>query len=149
MKTPDIILGFDFGTKYIGVAVGQTITKTASPVTTLLAKDGVPQWEEIESLITHWKPTGLIVGIPLNMDDTVQAMTFRARRFMKRLQAKFKLPVHEVDERLSSWEALDRDRSSSSKRKKVKNSDKTLHAKAAAILVEQWMMERIDPIDAP
>jgi putative Holliday junction resolvase len=142
INNPDIILGFDFGTKYIGVAVGQTITRTASPVTTLLALDGIPQWEEIDTLIKRWKPNVLIVGIPLNMDDTVQLMTFRARRFMKRLQAKFKLPTHGVDERLSSWEAKTHDTFSDQKRKRPSFADKTLHAKAAAILVEQWMAEQ-------
>jgi len=142
MQITDIILGFDFGTKHIGVAIGQTITQTASPVTTLSAKDGIPNWEEIARLITQWKPTILIVGIPLNMDDTVQLMTFRARRFMQRLQTKFKLPTFAVDERLSSWEAANSHDAFSGKRKKVKIGDKTLHAKAAAILIEQWMLDR-------
>src|SRR6185437_5451854 len=102
-KPDKIVLGFDFGMKYIGVAVGQSITYSASPLTTLLAKDGIPAWQEVEQLLEKWRPQDLIVGVPLNMDGTQQLLTFCARRFIKRLHARFKLPVYEVDERLTSW----------------------------------------------
>jgi len=71
-----VILGFDFGMKYIGVACGQTITNSASPVACIRAVDGIPNWEEIAALITKWRPTILVVGNPLNMDDTPQDITF-------------------------------------------------------------------------
>ncbi len=130
-KPPKTILGFDFGLKHIGVAVGQSITHTSSPLTTLSAKDGIPNWPEIEALILKWTPNELIVGLPLNMDGSDQRLTFCTRRFIKRLHAKSKLPVHEVDERLSSWEAQ---QYASGKKK-----DNKIHAYAAAILVEQWL----------
>lgn len=127
------VLGFDFGMKHIGVAVGQSITKTASPLITLLAKDGIPNWEQINDLIKQWQPQDLIVGLPLNMDGSQQRLTFCTRRFIKRLQAKFKLPVHEVDERLSSWEA---------KQKTKKPKDPKTHAYVAVLLIEQWFTEQ-------
>lgn len=137
-STPKTILGFDFGMKHIGVAVGQSITHTASPLTTLTARDGIPNWIEIQALIDKWKPQALVVGIPLNMDGTEQLMTCCARRFMHRLQTKFKLPTHEVDERLSSWEAKNR-HFSNIKYSKTKKNEKKIHAESAVILIEQWM----------
>lgn len=129
---PKAVLGFDFGMKYIGVAVGQSVTKTASPLTTLNAKDGIPHWPDIQALIEQWHPNDLVVGIPLNMDGTEQPITFCARRFAKRLENKFYLPVHTVDERLTSWEA---------KARQVKGNKNTLHALAAMIILEQWINE--------
>ena len=98
-------LGFDFGTKRIGVAVGQSITASAQPLKTLKACEGEPQWEAMDSLITQWKPCGLIVGIPLNMDGTEQPITQQARLFIQALTARYHLPVYESDERLSTREA--------------------------------------------
>jgi putative Holliday junction resolvase len=99
------ILAFDFGTSKIGVAVGQTITRTATPLAMLRARHGVPQWSEVSQLINNWKPNVLIVGIPYNMDGTEQAITHAAREFVQQLHAKFSVPVEEVDERLTTVEA--------------------------------------------
>jgi putative Holliday junction resolvase len=137
MQAATVILGFDFGMKYIGVASGQTVTKTATAITAIRATDGIPNWDEIAQLITKWQPTVLIVGIPLNMDDSPQLLTHCATKFANRLKNKFKLPVHLVDERLSTWEAKQR----------LSTRDKDLSAKqlqqvnaeSAAILVEQWL----------
>lgn len=98
-------IGFDFGTKKIGVAVGQTITLTANPLQPLPAIKGVPKWEQIASLVTKWNPKGFIVGIPLNMDATSQPLTAAARKFAMSLYQRFTLPVYEVDERLTTVEA--------------------------------------------
>lgn len=142
-----VILGFDFGMKYIGVAVGQSITKTATPLTALTAKDGVPHWEEIQTLIEEWRPEKLVLGIPLNMDGTEQPLTFAAKSFGKKLQQRFTLPLYFVDERLSTWEATHRLRESGFKAsdsvpgKKTKKEIKSLNAMAAAVLVEQWISE--------
>lgn len=139
-----LVLGFDFGMKYIGVAVGQSITKTAKPLTTLSAQEGIPQWNEIQHLIAEWKPKNLIVGIPLNMDGTEQPMTFKAREFGESLH-QFQLPVYEVDERLSSWEAKNRlfeDESLIKKTKDKKTFIQETNAMAAAILVEQWLRDQ-------
>ena len=78
------LLGFDYGLKNIGVAVGQDLTQTANPLTVIKARDGIPNWDDIEALITEWQPKLLIVGLPLNMDGTEQQMTTAARKFGNR-----------------------------------------------------------------
>ena len=104
-KKNKIILGFDFGLKQIGLAVGQTLTKTARPLIVLKAKDGKPQWQEIQDQIAQWKPDYLVVGLPLNMDGTESEMSARARKFANRLHGRFGCVVELCDERLSSAEA--------------------------------------------
>lgn len=91
--------------KRIGVAVGQTLIQSTRALTTLSAKDGIPNWDEINTLIQTWGPHCLIVGLPLNMDGSYQPMTHAAKRFAKRLTHRFALPVHLIDERLSSVDA--------------------------------------------
>jgi putative Holliday junction resolvase len=102
---PATVLAFDFGVRNIGVAVGQTITRTASAVATLRARDGVPDWNTVDAVLREWRPDLLLVGLPLNMDDTVSAMATRARRFGARLHERYRLRVEMVDERLTSFEA--------------------------------------------
>ena len=106
MSQPRTFLGFDFGMKNIGVAVGQELTNTASPLTVIKAREGIPNWDQIQSLINEWQPQRLIVGLPLNMDGTEQEMSVAARRFGNRLNGRFHLPVEWQDERLSTFEAL-------------------------------------------
>ena len=98
-------LAFDFGSQWIGVATGQKITGTASPLPPLKANDGIPNWDQIQQLIDQWQPDGFIVGIPLNMDGTESEMTLRARKFKNRLHGRYGLPAFEHDERLTSFEA--------------------------------------------
>ena len=105
---PHVLLGFDFGLKRIGVAVGQTVTQTARPLTTLKANDGIPRWEECEKLVKTWQPDAFVVGIPLNMDGTEQRLTYLAKQFANILQERFHLPVYGMDERLSTKEARER-----------------------------------------
>lgn len=107
-KSSHILLGFDFGMKRIGVAVGQTITQTARPLTTLEAKAGVPSWEKLDKLIKIWQPDALIVGIPLNMDGTLQPLTQLAENFAESLKTHYDLPVYGMDERLSTKAARER-----------------------------------------
>jgi len=104
-KNPRILLGFDFGMKRIGVAVGQTVTKTARALTTLQAKQGIPPWELLGKLIKTWQPDALIVGIPLNMDGTRQRLTEAAQQFADSLEERYSLPVYGIDERLSTKDA--------------------------------------------
>jgi len=99
------LLGFDFGLKRIGVAVGQELTRTASPLTTLKAADGNPDWKAIQDLLQTGEPAALVVGGPCNMDGTEHELTRAALRFARRLEGRFRLPVHRVDERLTSVEA--------------------------------------------
>lgn len=134
-----MVLGFDFGMKFIGVATGQDVTNTATPLTSLRALDGIPAWHEIESLINSWKPSAIIVGLPLQMDGATQLTTHCATKFANRLRNKFKIPVHLVDERLSTWEAKQRLKSPTKNPKYQQLPE--LNAIAAAILVEQWLQE--------
>lgn len=105
MSTPKSLLCFDYGLKTIGVAVGQSITHSASPLTELKARDGIPDWQELEKLLNEWRPDLVLVGLPLNMDGSESELSQRARKFSNRLHGRFGLPVEMVDERLSSYEA--------------------------------------------
>lgn len=98
-------LGFDFGLGWIGVAAGQSLTRTASPLPALRARDGIPDWADIDTLIQEWRPIGLVVGMPYNMDGTDSEMGRRANKFRKRLHGRYGLPAESVDERLTSREA--------------------------------------------
>ena len=98
-------LAFDFGTKSIGCAIGQSITGTAQALPAFKAQDGIPNWEAIEKCLKEWKPDVVIVGLPLNMDGTEQDLTLRARKFANRLQGRFGFNVHLQDERLTTTQA--------------------------------------------
>lgn len=104
-KELKVLLSFDFGKKRIGVAIGQTVTQTARPLTTLNAKDGVPEWRDITALMKKWQPDALVVGIPLNMDGTEQPISQAAREFANTLKDQYNLPVFEMDERLTTKDA--------------------------------------------
>ncbi|MDL0430867.1 Holliday junction resolvase RuvX [Marinobacter sp. TBZ242] len=99
------VMAFDFGTRRIGVASGQELLGTGSPVAMLPARDGVPDWDQIGRLLKEWRPDRVLVGLPLNMDDTENDMCARARKFGKRLHGRFHVEVEMVDERLTSFEA--------------------------------------------
>lgn len=99
------LMAFDFGTRRIGVASGQEMLGTGKPLTMLPARDGVPDWDQVERLLKEWKPDRVLVGLPLNMDDTENDMCARARKFGKRLHGRFHVEVEMVDERLTSFEA--------------------------------------------
>ncbi len=98
-------LAFDFGTGRIGVAVGQAMTGTATPLSPISARDGIPDWTALDPLIDDWAPDALVVGIPLNMDGSISEMARRARKFANRLQERYRRPCYLIDERLSTREA--------------------------------------------
>jgi len=100
------ILAFDYGTKHIGVAVGQTTTGTSSPLTILnVQREGPDIWRTIVQLVEEWKPDRLLVGQPLNMDGTPSEMMKKVNKFYIKLQAQTDIPCELVDERLTSFEA--------------------------------------------
>lgn len=99
------LLAFDYGTKNIGVASGQMITCSANSLAPLKAKDGIPDWNQIEKLLAEWKPDLVLVGLPLNMDETESEFSVRARKFANRIHGRFGVKVEMVDERLTSFEA--------------------------------------------
>ncbi|MAD01688.1 Holliday junction resolvase RuvX [Pseudomonas abyssi] len=130
-------MAFDYGTRQIGVAVGQTLTGSAEPLTNLRARDGVPDWEQVAKLIREWEPNVLVVGLPLNMDGSASDMSERAARFARRLNGRFQLPVETVDERLSTFEAKqhlkDQGRTPSGYR------EDPVDSLAAALLLQTWL----------
>ena len=100
-------LGFDYGERHTGVAVGSTFSGMAQPVAVLAAQGGGPDWGAIDRLVAEWRPNGLVVGLPLNMDGSATRVTRAARAFGESLRARYNLPVHMADERLSSRAATD------------------------------------------
>lgn len=133
------ILAFDFGMKRIGVAVGQNVTKTAQALTTLSANAGEPKWEQITALIEQWRPDGLVVGIPLNVDSKEQPITHHARHFAECLSQRFNLPVYQMDERFTTIEARQMlfDQGGY---KKLKSSE--IDSWAAKLILESWFSEQ-------
>ncbi len=99
------VIAFDFGTRSIGCAVGQSITQTAQALPAFLAKDGIPSWQDIEKCLKNWQPAVVVVGLPLNMDGTEQPLTARAKKFANRLNGRFGVNVLLQDERLTTCDA--------------------------------------------
>lgn len=130
-------MGFDFGAKRIGVAVGQFITRSATPVAILNSKKGIPDWKNIEILKNEWKANAFVVGMPYNMDGTAQKITKDAKHFGQQLKKMFKLPVYFVDERLTTKEAQWSLKESKEK-KRLKNN-KRVDSLAAKIILESFL----------
>jgi len=133
-----LLLGFDYGTKQIGVAVGQAITGQARELCVLKAQNGVPDWSQIERLVKEWQPDAMVVGLPLNMDGTPSEMSERAAKFARRLHGRFNLPVHTHDERLTTFEAKGH-RLAQGQRDGYRQ--RPVDALAAALLLEGWLTE--------
>jgi putative Holliday junction resolvase len=133
-----LLLGFDYGSKQIGVAVGQVITGQARELCILKAQNGVPDWQKVEALLREWQPDALVVGLPLNMDGSPSEMSERAEKFARRLNGRFNLPVHTHDERLTTYEAKGQ------RLQQGQNSgyrERPVDALAAALLLEGWLAE--------
>jgi putative Holliday junction resolvase len=101
----DTYLGFDFGNKKIGVAVGQTITSTASPLQTMRSINQNPDWRMISWLIQEWQPIGIVVGISRQDDGADNLITPRMLKFCRQLEGRYQLPVFQQDEAFSTFEA--------------------------------------------
>lgn len=141
-SVPSPVLGFDYGEKRIGIAVGQSFTGTAQPVAVVVNGERGPEWGRIDALVREWSPQALVVGRPLTVDGEEQATSRRASAFGRALGERFKLPVHAQDERFSSREASARfaeARKAGAKRQR----DAALHdAIAAQVIVEDFFRER-------
>ncbi|MCO6056354.1 Holliday junction resolvase RuvX [Pseudomonas sp. MOB-449] len=133
-----LLLGFDYGTRQIGVAVGQAVTGQARELKVLKAQNGVPDWQQVEALIREWQPDAIVVGLPLNMDGTPSEMSARAEKFARRLNGRFNLPVFTHDERLTTFEAKGQ-RMAQGQRDGYR--DRPVDALAAALLLEGWLAE--------
>ncbi|MEC9252276.1 MAG: Holliday junction resolvase RuvX [Pseudomonadota bacterium] len=101
------ILAFDYGKTWIGIAVAEPRHGTATPLTTARAKKGRPSWATIDPIVARWEPETLVVGLPLNMDDTESEMSTESRRFGSDLGKRYGVRVQFADERLSSFEDID------------------------------------------
>ena len=133
VSKPKRLLGFDYGLKQIGVASGQTLTSSATGLTILKAVDGIPNWSQVEKLLTEWDPDLVVVGLPLNMDDSESELSGRARKFARRLRGRFAVEVEMVDERLTSREAKSMGREQG-------NQDLTkIDHVAAALILQSWL----------
>jgi len=134
---PDqIILAFDFGTKRIGCAVGYTSTKIATPLTTIKAEKGVPHWQTLDGLIQKWAPQLLVVGLPLNMDGSIQPIANKAENFAELLKKRYDLPVILSEERLTTVEARQRIFDQGGY-KALQQMD--IDSVAAQIILEEWL----------
>jgi len=130
------VLGFDYGVCKIGVAVGQTVTRTATPLSTLPTRDDRPDWDAISRLIRDWQPESLGVGLPLEMNDSEAPVATRARRFARQLEGRYRLPVYLADERLTTREAI-RQLGRDARRDALR-----VDAVAARLILETWLNDR-------
>jgi putative Holliday junction resolvase len=130
------LLGFDFGLRRIGVAVGLTLTGTASPLTTLISRNEQPDWVAIGRLVAEWQPEALVVGLPYQMDDQEAEVAGRARRFARQLEGRYRLPVHLADERLTTREARRQ------LGRRGTEDRRLVDALAAQLILETWLSDR-------
>jgi putative Holliday junction resolvase len=140
---PQIVLAFDFGRRRIGVACGDTVSRSASSLEAVPADAAGPRWEVIGSLLREWQPHMAVVGLPYNVDGSDSDMTTAARSFAAELARRYALHVAMVDERYSSLEAearLKSARESGLRRRRVAKSD--VDAAAACVILERWFSEK-------
>jgi len=137
--TTQTFLGFDFGTKRIGVAVGQNVTRQARPLLTVTYINKEPDWQTIKTIIATWHPAGLVLGIPYNMDGSEQPVTLLAKKFGDNCAKHFGLPVYAIDERLTTVEAKAQ-LFADGGYKTLKNSE--IDAYAAKLILESWLQEK-------
>ena len=135
------VLAFDFGLKQIGVAQGHTLIESANGLTIIKANDGSPDWSVINEIIEKWQPDLLLVGLPLNMDNSESELSHKARRFARRLEGRFGIEVMMIDERLTSREAksiVHQQMLGSGRTAKVHDLTKIDHL-AAALILQGWL----------
>ena len=132
-------MGFDYGTKRIGVAIGQTLMATARPVAIIPVKNQHPDWKQINDLVHEWQPETLVVGLPCHADGSENAVTLAVHQFVKQLIEHYQLPVYTIDERLSSIAAAEQQ----GKQLKSTGTIDSLDAIAAQIILETWFVEFI------
>jgi putative Holliday junction resolvase len=141
--SPATVLGFDFGKKRIGIAVGQTLTASARPLDTVRVQNDQPDWEAIGRLIESWRPAQLIVGLPTQLDDSEHPLAAAVRQFAAELHRRYALAVHLVDERLSSHEAAHIAVAAGGRGAPHSQAAKeTLDRIAAQVILETWLAEQ-------
>ncbi len=127
--TDRVVLGFDFGARRIGVAIGNSVTREARPLTTVNATKVAARWDAVAALLGEWEPAQLVVGIPRHPDGTPHEMTARCERFARQLEGRFSRPVARVDERYTSAVSARAD---------------DVDAAAAALILQQWFDEECE-----
>lgn len=134
------VIGFDVGTRWIGTAIGQSQTRTASPLEPVRVVSNKPDWEKIQHLIEEWQPDHLVVGHPLHMDDSRHQMTQRCERFARQLEGRFHRPTELIDERLTTreaWQIIEQQAS--------RHLDKPdIDSIAAVLITETWLHQYCD-----
>ncbi len=128
-----MIMAFDFGTQSIGIAIGQLLTRTATPLKPIAARDGKADWQVLDKLIEQWQPSLFVVGIPLNMDGSESELAKRASRFARRIEGRFGIPWTGMDERLSSFDVKSSLKDSGSRHKGP------IDSLAATLILESWL----------
>ena len=139
MTAPETVLAFDFGLKRIGIASGDSLTRSAAPRPAAHSSASGPDWAAITREVRTLGPARLIVGAPYNVDGTEGAITVAARAFGAELARRFALPVHLVDERFSSLEAtaaLKGRRERGERNKRVQRAD--IDSASAAVILARW-----------
>ena len=131
-------MAFDFGTKNIGIAIGQDITKTASTFYSIRANDGLPDWVELDMIVKEWNPNLFIVGDPLNMDGTRSKIQDSSDKFSTALSKRYDINIEKTDERLSSREAKERLENIQMGIKDSRNK----HSVSAQIILEDWFRSK-------
>ncbi len=141
MKSGAIYLGFDYGLKRIGMAVGDEVTRLARPLPTI-ANGREPDWTALSKALKEWRPTAVIVGLPVDLDGNDQSITTHARHFAFQLRTRYGIPVHLVDERMSSRAADDEIRSARADGRKTRRLQKgERDGVAARLILEQFLAE--------
>lgn len=135
-QTSQRLLAFDYGLRQIGVAVGSTGFGTSEPLPILRARDGQPNWDEVGALLAEWQPNLLLVGDPLNMDGSVSELAERARKFARRLEGRFNIKTEMIDERLSSFEVKQQQKTAGHRGDYTKQPVDSL---AAQLLLQDWL----------
>ena len=133
---PQTLLAFDFGTQNIGVASGQTLTGLSTELPPLKARDGIPNWDELGKLLKEYNPDKVLVGLPLNMDDSESELSARARKFGNRLHGRFGVQVEMVDERLSTFAAKEE---AAERGHKGNYAQAPVDSIAARLILESWL----------
>lgn len=138
----DTCLGFDYGTRHIGIAVGNLQLGTARPLTVVINRNGTPDWDSICEEVKQWQPSNLVVGWPLTEDGREQPLCDHVKGFVKRLGRNFELPVHLSDERFSSIAAQEKIREMRQSGQRTKRSQHTdIDSISAAIILENWFTQ--------
>jgi len=131
VSAPRTLLAFDYGTKRVGVACGNTLMRQAQPLRTIAA-EGDARFAAIQKLIAEWQPEALVIGVPFHPDGAEHENTQRARKFGRQLAGRFRLPVVEVDERYTTTEAQSQGA-----------DERSVDAAAAAIILDQYFREHV------